>query len=57
MDDLAALYPEIVTVTDVGTSYEGRTMKKLVVSTGGSGKPVIFVDAGNFKMFSLLQKK
>ncbi|XP_047735543.1 carboxypeptidase B-like [Hyalella azteca] len=46
LDSLAAEYPSIATVTDVGTSYEGRTMKLLKLSTGGTGKDAIFTDGG-----------
>jgi len=45
LDELAATYPDIATVTDVGTSYEGRTMKLLKLSTGGD-KQAVFTDGG-----------
>ena len=46
VDSLASTYPSLVTMEDVGTSYEGRTMKLVKVSTGGLGKPAIFADGG-----------
>ena len=46
LDEVAATYPDIATVTDVGLSYEGRTMKLLKLSTG-SGGDAIWADGGN----------
>lgn len=45
-DSLATTYPNLVTVSNIGLSYEGRVMKMVTVSTGGTGKPAIFVDGG-----------
>jgi murein tripeptide amidase MpaA len=46
LDSLAADFPAIASVSDVGTSFEGRTMKLLKLSTGGIGKDAIFTDGG-----------
>ena len=50
LDELAATYPDIATVTDVGTSYEGRTMKLLKLSTGGDNKEIIWSDGGTLEV-------
>ena len=56
LDELAATYPDIATVTDVGLSYEGRTMKLLKLSTGGD-KEAIFVDGGtNLRILYCMEK-
>jgi len=48
LDYLAQTYPDLCTLVDIGTSYEGRTMKMLKISTdgGASGKPGVFIDGG-----------
>jgi len=46
MRELAATYPNLVTVTNQGKSHEGRDMLMMKISTGGSGKNAIFVDGG-----------
>jgi len=46
IDQLAVDYPDLATVTEVGESYEGRTMKLLKLSKGGVGKEAIFTDGG-----------
>jgi len=44
---LADTFPNMVTVTVMGQSYEGRDMPMMKISTGGSGtKKAIFVDGG-----------
>ena len=46
MRELATTYPNLVTVTSQGSSYEGRDMLMMKISSGGSGKNAIFVDGG-----------
>ncbi|XP_065567979.1 carboxypeptidase A1-like [Artemia franciscana] len=43
---LAQDYPDLVTLEVVGTSLEGRELVLLKISSGGEGKPGIFVDGG-----------
>ncbi|KOX71560.1 Carboxypeptidase B [Melipona quadrifasciata] len=43
---LTQAYKNIASLITIGNSYEGRTMKVLKLSTGGSNKPAIFIDAG-----------
>lgn len=48
MDDLAAQYPNLVTVINAGLSYEGRQIKYVRISTTrfeNLQKPVIIIDA------------
>jgi len=46
MRELATSYPNLVTVTNQGQSYEGRDMLMMKISTGGTNKKAIFVDGG-----------
>lgn len=46
MSTVAAAHPDIATVSSIGKSYEGRDISMIKISTGGSGKPTILVDAG-----------
>jgi len=46
MDSLASSYPNLVSVDTYGQSWENRGLKVLKISTGGTGKPAIWVDAG-----------
>ncbi|XP_037782742.1 carboxypeptidase B-like [Penaeus monodon] len=46
LEELASTYPELCSVKDVGTTYEGRTMKMLTLNKGGTEKPGIFIDGG-----------
>lgn len=46
INELAATYPNMVTVTSAGQSYEGNDMPLVKISTGGSGKNVIFAEGG-----------
>ncbi|CAL4085605.1 unnamed protein product [Meganyctiphanes norvegica] len=46
LDYLATTYPDLCSIENIGTSYEGRTMNMLKISTGGSGKPGLFIDGG-----------
>ncbi|RZC35010.1 Peptidase M14 and/or Propep M14 domain containing protein [Asbolus verrucosus] len=48
LDQLAQDYPETVTVSPIGQSYENRSMNiiRISSSSGPSSKPVIFVEAG-----------
>lgn len=45
IDDLAATYPDIVTIIIGGESYEGRQIKGLRISHG-AGKRIIFLEGG-----------
>lgn len=38
------MYPELVTIIDIGTSYEGRPLRVVKISNG-SGKKAVLVDA------------
>lgn len=44
IDELAALKPNLASVETIGQTSEGRDIKLLKVSTGGTGKKAIFVD-------------
>jgi len=44
LQELAQAYPNLVTVTNLGRSYLGNDMPLVKVSTGGSGKPAIWMD-------------
>ncbi|GLH14706.1 Zinc carboxypeptidase A 1 [Gryllus bimaculatus] len=48
LEDLAAQYPDLVTLLSAGSSQEGRDLKlvKISNSNGRSGKRAIFIDAG-----------
>lgn len=48
LDSLAEKYPELVTVTTIGKSYEKRDIKTILISNGNSTeqKSTIFIDAG-----------
>ncbi|KAK3859816.1 hypothetical protein Pcinc_034096 [Petrolisthes cinctipes] len=46
LDELATNNPGLCKVSDVGTSYEGRTMKVLTLGTGAADNPGIFIDGG-----------
>nr|QFR04920.1 metallocarboxypeptidase [Euphausia superba] len=46
LDYLAETYPDLCSIVNIGSSYEGRTMNMLKISTGGEGKPGIFIDGG-----------
>ncbi|KAK3859034.1 hypothetical protein Pcinc_034809 [Petrolisthes cinctipes] len=47
MDYLAAEFPQLVTVEDIGMSFEKRPLRVVKVSTGGPAvKPIIFIDGG-----------
>ncbi|KAF2896455.1 hypothetical protein ILUMI_09720 [Ignelater luminosus] len=44
---LAKDYPNLVSIQNIGKSYEGRDLDVIQISTNSSaGKPVIFIDAG-----------
>lgn len=45
IDDLAATYPDIVSIIIGGTTFEGREIKGLKISHG-EGKRVIFLEGG-----------
>ena len=49
INELAATYPNMVTVTSAGQSYEGNDMPLVKISTGGSGKNVIFAEGGKLR--------
>ena len=57
MKELAASYPNLVTVTSQGKSYEGRDMWMMKISSGGAGKNAIFVDGGKYQHQLLLKSK
>nr|SVE79944.1 EOG090X00QE [Daphnia magna] len=44
VNEIAATYPNLVTVTSTGLSYLGNDMPILKISTGGSGKNAIFAE-------------
>ncbi|NXE54740.1 CBPA1 Carboxypeptidase, partial [Casuarius casuarius] len=46
MDVLVAAYPSLVTKLEIGQSYEKRPLYVLKFSTGGSGRPAIWLDTG-----------
>nr|SVE80575.1 EOG090X00QE [Daphnia magna] len=46
VNEIAATYPNLVTVTSTGLSYLGNDMPILKISTGGSGKNAIFAEGG-----------
>lgn len=46
LQSITSSYPNITTLEVLGTSGEGREINALRISTGGSGKPLILVDAG-----------
>lgn len=46
LTELAAAYPNLMTHSVVGQSYEGNNMNFVKISTGGTGKKAIFVDGG-----------
>ncbi|XP_071538310.1 carboxypeptidase B-like [Panulirus ornatus] len=46
LESLAADHPDLCKVENVGSSFEGRTMKMLTLGKGGPGKPAIFIDGG-----------
>ena len=47
INELATNFPNLVTVSSIGKSYEGRDMPLVKISTGGSGKNAIVIDGGN----------
>nr|SVE74010.1 EOG090X00QE [Daphnia barbata] len=46
VNEMAATYPNLVTLTSTGQSYLGNEMPILKISTGGSGKNAIFAEGG-----------
>ncbi|GCC30097.1 hypothetical protein chiPu_0008542 [Chiloscyllium punctatum] len=46
MDSLANEYPGLVQKQQIGTSFEGRPLYVLKFSTGGTGRPAIWIDSG-----------
>ncbi|XP_042856915.1 carboxypeptidase B-like [Penaeus japonicus] len=46
LEELATTNPGLCSVEEIGTTYEGRTMKMLTLGKGGAGKPGIFIDGG-----------
>ncbi|KAK3870803.1 hypothetical protein Pcinc_023998 [Petrolisthes cinctipes] len=46
LDSLATDYPSVCKTEDVGTTYEGRTMKLITIGTGAADNPGIFIDGG-----------
>ena len=48
MDYLVETYPDLVSIDDIGTSYEGRPMRVLKICKGGTcgQKPAMWIDGG-----------
>ena len=48
MDYLAETYPDLVSIVDIGTSYEGRPMRVLRICKGGTcgERPAMWIDGG-----------
>ncbi|XP_077197088.1 carboxypeptidase A1-like [Paroedura picta] len=46
MEDFEAENPELVSLLQIGQSYEGRPIYVLKFSTGGAGRPAIWIDTG-----------
>ncbi|XP_045777843.1 uncharacterized protein LOC123875839 [Maniola jurtina] len=47
IDNLAKRHPDLVTLQNLGTSYQGRRMKLVKISSNpDAGNPIIFIDAG-----------
>lgn len=46
LKELASKYPNLVSLFNLGQTSEGRDILGIKISTGGSGKPAIFVDCG-----------
>ncbi|KAK9680825.1 Carboxypeptidase activation peptide [Popillia japonica] len=46
LSELAANYPDIVSVEEIGTSYEGRGISMIKIGAGSSDNPIILVDGG-----------
>ena len=44
LKELAAAYPDLVTLEILGKSYLGNDMPLVKISNGGSGKPAVWVD-------------
>lgn len=44
---MAQTYPKLISLVNIGKSYEGRDMNLIKISSGGNGKnPAIFIDGG-----------
>jgi murein tripeptide amidase MpaA len=46
MFETAAAFPDLVEVTQIAESYEGRPIYVMKISTGGADKPVFWADSG-----------
>ncbi|XP_042870285.1 carboxypeptidase B-like [Penaeus japonicus] len=46
LDYLQGRYPHLVTLIEIGKSFENRTLRVAKVSTGGENKPAIWIDGG-----------
>ncbi|GJQ71042.1 hypothetical protein Trydic_g952 [Trypoxylus dichotomus] len=46
LTELAAKYPDIATVEEIGSSYEGRPISMIKIGVGSSDNPTILVDGG-----------
>merc|ERR1712226_641931 len=48
MDYLVETYPDLVSIDEIGTSYEGRKMRVLKICKGGTcgQKPAMWIDGG-----------
>ncbi|XP_022688751.1 carboxypeptidase B-like isoform X1 [Varroa jacobsoni] len=46
IDAIANRYSDVAQVSNIGSTYEGRQIKGLKISSGGKDKPVIWIDSG-----------
>ncbi|KAK4036131.1 hypothetical protein OUZ56_028196 [Daphnia magna] len=46
VNEIAAAHPNLVTVSSIGRTHEGRDMPLVKISSGGAGKKAIVVDGG-----------
>ncbi|PSN31887.1 hypothetical protein C0J52_20822 [Blattella germanica] len=46
LQELASSYPNLVSLENIGQTYEGRDMVVIKISSGGSGNPAVLIDAG-----------
>ncbi|XP_076621557.1 carboxypeptidase B isoform X1 [Colletes latitarsis] len=46
LDYVTKAHSDVASLINIGTSYEGRQMRVLRLSTGGKTKPAVFIDAG-----------
>ncbi len=51
-----AAYPELISIQTIGQSTEGRDIKVLKISTGGSNKTAFWIDSSKATAYSQLHK-